>query len=278
MIKVLVVRVDGTSGDEFRLAAAESLAKLFETHVVGLIINVLPEPIIVETMTSVTNWSESLEHARAQGRQFEERTKERLKSLAPSSEVRRIDAYSHERAFLTARECRSADVLVGLRLSDDDDTIELHDVIEETLFEAGRHIFLVADQKTFDGGFEHSVVAWNGSREATRAVAEALPYLKKSKAVTVLRIGAETDSILSAVQDDRLVAYLRRHGIIASLERVPHKGFQDIATVLIDEVVARKGDLLVMGGYGHSRLREWLLGGTTYRLLRKCPISLVMAH
>ena len=89
MIKVLVVRVDGTSGDEFRLAAAESLAKLFETHVVGLIINVLPEPIIVETMTSVTDWSESLEHARAQGRQFEERTKERLKSLAPSSEVRR---------------------------------------------------------------------------------------------------------------------------------------------------------------------------------------------
>jgi len=169
-------------------------------------------------------------------------------------------------------------VLVGLRLSDDDGTIELHDVIEETLFEAGRHIFLVADQKTFDGGFEHSVVAWNGSREATRAVAEALPYLKKSKAVTVLRIGAETDSILSAVQDDRLVAYLRRHGIIASLERVPHKGFQDIATVLIHEVVARKGDLLVMGGYGHSRLREWLLGGTTYRLLRKCPISLVMAH
>lgn len=67
MIKVLVVRVDGTSGDEFRLAAAESLAKLFETHVVGLIINVLPEPIIVETMTSVTDWSESLEHARAQG-------------------------------------------------------------------------------------------------------------------------------------------------------------------------------------------------------------------
>ncbi|WP_204319830.1 universal stress protein [Klebsiella pneumoniae] len=43
-------------------------------------------------------------------------------------------------------------------------------------------------------------------------------------------------------------------------------------------MVARKGDLLVMGGYGHSRLREWLLGGTTYRLLRKCPISLVMAH
>lgn len=278
MIKVLVVRIDGTSGDDFRLAATESLARLFNAHVVGLIINVLPEPTIVDSVVNVNDWSRLLDQARAEGREFEEKTKNRLRGLAPSSEVRRIDAYAHEQARLIARECRTADALVGLRLSDEDDAIELHDVVEEALFEAGRHIFLVADQKSFDGGFQHAVIAWNGSREATRAVAEALPYLEKSKAVTVLRIGAGTESILAATQDDRFIAYLRRHGINAALERVAQKGLSDIATVLVDEVVARKGDLLVMGGYGHSRLREWLLGGTTYRLLRKSPVSLIMAH
>lgn len=278
MIKVLVVRLDGTGGDDFRLAATESLARLFNAHVVGLIIDVLPEPPIVDSVANINDWSRLLDQARAAGREFEEKTKNRLRGLVPSSEVRRIDAYAHEQARLTARECRMADALVGLRLSDEDDAIELHDVVEETLFEAGRHIFLVADQKSFDGGFQHAVVAWNGSREATRAVAEALPYLEKSKAVTVLRIVAGTESVLTATQDDRFVAYLRRQGINAALERVAQKGLSDIATVLVDEVVARKGDLLVMGGYGHSRLREWLLGGVTYRLLRKSPVSLVMAH
>lgn len=278
MIKVLVVRLDGTGGDDFRLAATESLARLFNAHVVGLIIDVLPEPPIVDSVANINDWSRLLDQARAAGREFEEKTKNRLRGLVPSSEVRRIDAYAHEQARLTARECRMADALVGLRLSDEDDAIELHDVVEETLFEAGRHIFLVADQKSFDGGFQHAVVAWNGSREATRAVAEALPYLEKSKAVTVLRIVAGTESVLTATQDDRFVAYLRRQGIHAALERVAQKGLSDIATVLVDEVVARKGDLLVMGGYGHSRLREWLLGGVTYRLLRKSPVSLVMAH
>lgn len=245
---------------------------------VGLIINVLPEPTIVDSVVNVNDWSRLLDQARTAGREFEEKTKTRLKGIAASSEVRRIDAYAHEQARLTARECRTADALVGLRLSDEDDAMELHDVVEETLFEAGRHIFLVADQRSFDGGVQHAVVAWNGSREATRAVAEALPYLEKSKAVTVLRIGAGTASILTATQDDRFVAYLRRHGINAVLERVAQKGLTDIATVLMDEVVERKSDLLVMGGYGHSRLREWLLGGATYRLLRKSPVSLVMAH
>ncbi|MBB5755202.1 universal stress protein [Prosthecomicrobium pneumaticum] len=278
MIKVLMVRLDGTGGDDFRLAATESLAKLFNAHVIGLIIDVLPDPTIVDSVVNVNEWSLLLDQARTAGREFEDKIKNRLKGLASSSEVRRIDAYAHELARLTARECRTADALVGLRLSDEDDAIELHDVVEETLFEAGRHIFLVADQRSFDGGFQHAVIAWNGSREATRAVAEALPYLENAKAVTVLRIGGGTESILTATQDDRLVAYLRRHGINVALERVAKKGLGDVATVLVDEVVTRKGDLLVMGGYGHSRLREWLLGGATYQLLRKSPVSLVMAH
>jgi hypothetical protein len=69
-------------------------------------------------------------------------------------------------------------VFLGLRLSDVDKTVELRDVVEEVLFESGKHLFLVADQKSFEQGFEHAIIAWNRSREAARSVAEALPYLR----------------------------------------------------------------------------------------------------
>jgi len=73
MIKVLMVRLDGTGGDDFRLAATESLAKLFNAHVIGLIINVLPDPTIVDSVVNVNEWSQLLDQARTAGREFEDK-------------------------------------------------------------------------------------------------------------------------------------------------------------------------------------------------------------
>lgn len=277
MIKVILVRLDGTAGDEFRLDASESLAKLFGAHVIGLFLNVLPAPSLVEPSLSLELWTGLMEQARDDGRKVEAILRQRLSGLTSSTEMRRYDVYEHERALVTARECRIADVFVGLRLRETDKAVELHDVIEGVLFESGRHLFLAADQRTFHAGFEHAVIAWNGSREATRAVAEALPYLRKSRAVTVLVIergGAPPSRMKSG---DELVTYLGRHGINAMLRIVGERG-SDFCATLIAETVEGAADLLIMGGYGHARLREWLLGGITYRLLRRSPVSLVIAH
>ncbi|MEZ2133155.1 MULTISPECIES: universal stress protein [unclassified Sinorhizobium] len=277
MIKVVLVRLDGSAGDEFRLEATESLATLFGAHVIGLFLNVLPAPSLVEPSLSLELWTGLMEQAREEGRKREAILRQRLSGLGPSTEMRRYDVYEHERALVTARECRIADVFVGLRLSDVDKTVELHDVIEEVLFQSGRHLFLAADQRTFDAGFEHAMIAWNGSREAARAVTEALPYLEKSLRVTVLFIergGAPPSRMKDGYE---LVTYLGRHGINAMLRIVDERG-SDFCATLIAETVEGAVDLLVMGGYGHARLREWLLGGITYRLLRKSSVSLVIAH
>lgn len=277
MIKVLLVRLDGTAGDEFRLEATESLATLFEAHVVGVYLNVLPEPALPDYGVSMELWTNVLEKAQEEGQEREAAIRKRLSAMASSAELHRFDVYDHERALITARECRIADVFVGLRLSDTDKTVELHDVVEEVLFQSGRHLFLVADQKTFNNGFEHAMIAWNGSREATRAVGEALPYLKKSRAVTVLVVERGNMVLPPARTGNALVTYLGRHGIEATLHVIDDRG-QGLSSTLIAETVEREADLLVMGGYGHARLREWLLGGVTYKLLRKSPVSLVIAH
>ena len=277
MIKVILVRLDGTSGDEFRLAASESLAKLFDAHTVGLFLNVLPEPALAETGVSVEYWTRLLDQARERGNTMEVELRRRLRGMARSAECRRFDVYAHEQARVTARECWTADVLVGLRLSDTDKTVELHDVVEDVLFESGRHLFLVADQKPFEQGFEHAIIAWNRSREAARAVAEALPYLTKSRAVTVVEIEQGASPEMPAKRGDELVRYLHHHGISASI-KVANERVLDTSSALLEVIGEQRADLVVMGAYGHSRLREWLLGGVTYKLLRKSPVSLVIAH
>ncbi|UVK38668.1 universal stress protein [Mesorhizobium sp. AR10] len=276
MIKVVLVRLDGTTSDEFRLAASESLVTLFDAHIVGLFLNVLPEPALAEANVSVEYWTRLLEQARQRGRDMEEDLGKRLRGIAASAELRHFDVYAEEQAGVTARECRTADVFLGLRLSEVDKTV-VRDVVEEVLFESGKHLFLVADQKSFERGFEHAIIAWNRSREAARAVAEALPYLAKSRLVTIVAVEHGEPLERPAKRGEELVPYLGRHGIDASVHVANKRGL-DMSSALLNVIGEQRADLVVMGGYGHSRLREWLLGGVTYKLLRKSPVSLVIAH
>jgi nucleotide-binding universal stress UspA family protein len=277
MVKVVLVRLDGTSADELRLAASDSLARLFGAHLVGLVLNVLPEPALADASVSVDFWTPLLDAARERGRELESGLGKRLRDIDPSAEMRRFDVYAHEQAHVAAREARTADVFLALRLSDIDKTVELHDVVEEVLFNSGRHLFLVAEQKAYDRGFGHAIIAWNRSREAVRAVAEALPYLVQTRTVTVVVIDQGAAPDLPATQGNELIHYLRHHGISASVHVSRERGL-DPSSALLGLIAEQKADLLVMGGYGHSRLREWLLGGVTYTLLRKSPVSLIIAH
>jgi nucleotide-binding universal stress UspA family protein len=277
MIKTVLVRLDGSAGDEFRMAATESLCRLFDAHVVGVFFNVLPDPGYAMDPASPEIWASLNKRVRQNGDEMAARLGKRLEGLGRSAELRRFDVYATERPGIIARECRTADVFVGLRLSDADREIELHELVERALFESGRHLFLAADQKTFDAGFDHALIAWNRSREAARAVAEALPYLGKARRVTVVTIERDA-AIDELVRPDRAMpAFLDHHGIPATMRRIEPRE-RDTSKTLIAEISEQGADLLVMGGYGHSRLREWVLGGVTYNLLRKSPVAMVVAH
>ena len=121
---------------------------------------------------------------------------------------------------------------------------------------------------------ERIVIAWNNSREASRAVRDSLSFLKKAKSVTVLNVNSDSREPASM---GRISAYLNDHGIshaVASRKSANHP----VTTALIDGAAECDADLLVMGAWGHSRLRELVLGGVTREIFEHMPIPVLMSH
>jgi len=151
-------------------------------------------------------------------------------------------------------------------------------VIDSLLLESGRPVLLFSEQlvNRLSNSFDHVAIAWDHSAQAARTVADALPFLQNAKSVRVL---TATDKATSAERESgaSLVKHLAKHGIVASFG-VPKIGGSSIGKVLEAYVKANKIDLLVMGAYRHSRLREFVMGGATYTILGHPPCWVLMSH
>jgi nucleotide-binding universal stress UspA family protein len=126
------------------------------------------------------------------------------------------------------------------------------------------------------GAFDVIGVAWDFSRPAARAVADALPLLQRAKAVRVVTV-AEDKPIETRRAAPELAKHLALHGIKAELDS-EHAAGRSVGQVLADYATGRKLDLLVMGAYGHSRMREFILGGATKSILTDPPTPVLLSH
>jgi nucleotide-binding universal stress UspA family protein len=275
MIKDVMVHLDGTAADEVRLAAGNDIADVFHSHIVGLFLNVLPVLIVPEDGIGSMQSAELLNQARTAGDKVEEKLGQRLTRLQKPVELRRFDILNDTAGDVAAREARTADAFVALRPNGASRGAE--ELVEGVLFGSGRHVWLLPTRKSAKAAFDRILVAWSGSRESARALAEALPYLHKAKEAVVVVIDETSATEGQAIVGKDAINHLRHHGITAVLHRAIVRD-NDIAATLIAEARRLKSDLIVMGGYGHSRLREWLLGGATYKLLHKSPVPLLIAH
>ena len=275
MIKDVMVHLDGTAADEVRLAAGNDIADVFHSHIVGLFLNVLPVLIVPEDGIGSMQSAELLNQARTASDKVEEKLSQRLTRLQKPVELRRFDILNDTAGDVAAREARTADAFVALRPNGASRGAE--ELVEGVLFGSGRHVWLLPTRKSAKAAFDRILVAWNGSRESARALAEALPYLHKAKEAVVVVIDETSATEGQAIVGKDAINHLRHHGITAVLHRAIVRD-NDIAATLIAEARRLKSDLIVMGGYGHSRLREWLLGGATYKLLHKSPVPLLIAH
>ncbi|MEX1251371.1 MAG: universal stress protein [Hyphomonas sp.] len=168
---------------------------------------------------------------------------------------------------------RTSDLcLLGLTRSPVADIAE----VEPWLFSTGRPCLLSPDNRTEAVSLDTAAIAWDMSRSAARAVADALPLLKRAKSVHVL-VGRGEKGIASSQPAAPLVAYLAAHGIGAAVDEFDVSE-QKIGDALVWRAASHNADLLVMGAFGHSRLREFVLGGATRRVLDTTPIPLLMSH
>jgi nucleotide-binding universal stress UspA family protein len=274
MIKDVMVWVDGSLADEIRLDAAGSIARQFDSQVIALVLNPMPLLGSIEGASAAVAQTELLEKAREAGDITEAKLIKRFKLLERPVEIRRFDVLANDIADIAAREARTADTFVALRPNGAMDPERL---VEGVLFESGRHLFLFPETERPKIAFDRILVAWNGSRESTRAMAEGMPFLRQAKEVTVAVITDKRVTEQNALVGTDAVNHLKHHGIDAVLHRVNNRK-HDVGAALLSEARRRKVDLIVMGGYGHLRLRERLLGGVTYNLMHEAPVPIVIAH
>ena len=173
---------------------------------------------------------------------------------------------------VVGRDGMLRDVVVLLS-SAGEEALRGEQTIQRALFESGRPVLIVPRDKEIEQ-FKRIAIFWNGSKEAVRAVDAAMPLLRHAAAVDVMWVEEAVD--VDAVQKG-LDEYLAWHGISASDKRfAPDKRF--IGEMLVDEAKKSKTDLIVMGAYSHSRIREFILGGVTQFMLEEVNLPVMMAH
>ena len=174
-----------------------------------------------------------------------------------------------------AREARSADLIItGIAsgdLFDSSRSVSTGDLV----MRAGRPV-LVVPSAASKVKLDRVVVGWKDTREARRAVSDALPLLKGASHVAVVEIAVEEELAAARTQIEDVAGWLNRHGIKAECLTSPSTG--DDATALYAMAQDQGADLIVAGAYGHSRLREWALGGVTRDLLLRANWCLLLSH
>ena len=274
-LKDLLVHVDNDPACSSRVDVAVALAAKHGAHLTGLHAMGWPRlPGYVEAELPPNFQEEQQRQLEELARQAEERFHERARRRGIRGEWR-VD--TGDIVGTTKLHARYADLtVVGQGLDLVNAPYDLAFLPEELALGVGRPVLVVPRYGTFETVGERVLIAWNGSREATRAVHDALPLLKLATKVTVLSIDPERDSGPRVPSAD-IALHLARHGVAA--EAASTLGVDiGVGDLLLSRAADLGADLIVMGAYGHSRVREMVLGGATRHMLQHMTVPVLMSH
>ena len=278
--KNLMVVLDADESSRERISYAAALAARFEAHLVGLYLTVSSLTRDEYALLDIGILDISFFSDPAKSREETEKTRALFEEVTArqgvSAEWRTASGYP---AGMAAMHGRYADLIVMGQLDAYDSQAGLLRARpEEVTMLAGRPVLVVP----FTGHFERLgarvLVGWDASREAARAVRDAMPLLARAEAVTVLTIDAEQSPFgHGEIPGADIALYLARHGVNAEVERTVSAGI-GVGNTLLSRAADYEANLLVMGAYGHSRVRELLLGGVTRTVLTSMTLPVLMSH
>ena len=213
----------------------------------------------------------SLAACRAAVQHFE--TTARAAGVFAGAEIQKLNLYGADDVL--AQRARTRDLCIVPLTDRYDGQVEL---AQQVIFRSGRPVLAFAAVRPIliGAGLGDVVVAWDGSRSAARALADALPILERARSVRVVTFVNEKAVAKTGLADDAL-RHLAAHGVNAAAEEVDASGVR-IGEAIDAYLAAAPADLLVMGAYGHARLLEFVLGGATEHVLRAPPTALFLSH
>ena len=276
--KNILLHLDHSSGCQNRLEIAFEMAKRFDGQITGLF--VVPDyvvPSYVEAQISVDLITDVTEKAIARAKE----TLSGYEKLADDAGVE-MDAHVVEGQVIPIlrEHTKYADLLMLGQDQPDDPDNASYGLADALLFEGACACMVVPHSGKLAAPGKRVLLTWNASRESARAMREAMPLLERAETVVVLSSepdDSEVDIARGHPHAEELARFLKSHGI----ESVS-SGMADVdmsaSEAIIGQAAEMNADMIVMGAYGHARLREIILGGVTRDLLKQAPVPLFLAH
>lgn len=273
--KTILVHIDPGKRCPLRIEVAIRLARQHDAHLVALHVLAPFEPpgyVMAEIGPAII---EAQRHVAAAEMARTETEFTRQASAAGLRNIEWRTAIDDPVEAMTLH-ARYADLVVIGQAAASDDSQMPSDFPERLVLAAGRPELILPSVGSFATLGKRILVAWNPSREATRAITDAIPMLRLADTVHIMAVNPKAGEHGTVAGAD-IGLYLARHGVRVEVKS-DHGAEIDVGNELLSRAADLDADLIVMGGYGHSRLKEWVLGGATRTVLESMTAPVLMSH
>ena len=276
MIKDIVVNLSVAQGGSFAGDYAVSIASALDAHITGIAF--VYDPIVPVSGTGYIP-AEVIDAQQADNRAAAKAAIDRFAAATErvglSAEPITLNASFPGAGDQFSRIARRFDLAVVGQAEPGTSSVE-ELIAESTLFESGRPVIVVPYIQKGPLRLDYVTVCWDGSRAAARAIADAMPLLTRAGRVEVFIVANERGKH-DEIEGADIATHLARHGLKVQVERTA-LGDIDVADIILSHAADAGSDFIVMGGYGHSRLREFVLGGVTRSIFRSMTAPVLMSH
>lgn len=268
----------GAGQDDAELDRAVAICRALDAHLALLVLGIAPPPP-ASPYGVVSNdiWAGEIREGQDEAQERAEAVQQRIAAAGLSATVESQYVDRGSVATLSARFARYADLTLIAPKATDAEALQTW-VMNGALFESGRPVLLLPPDRSVFPEAKRIMICWDASVEAGKAVREAIGLMQAAERVDAVLV----DPVPSfdghgAEPGADLAVYLGRHGIETVVHRMPKEG-RDTGEMLRRTALDLGADLMVMGGFGHSRLRERIFGGTTTSMMKHLTVPVLMAH